>query len=131
MSQENVETVRRAWSALDRGDLDAAFTDAAPDAEFDQRRALGIDRGVYTLDEFKRLTRSFINTWRSLRCEADELIDARERVVLVFTNRLTGRDGITVEAHGFGVWTFREGRIVRVCLYQDRAEALEAAGPRE
>jgi ketosteroid isomerase-like protein len=128
MSQENVEIVRRAWSGLDQGDLDAAFRDAAPDAEFDQTRALGMDRGVYTLDEFKRLTESFIKTWRSVRWEADELIDAGEHVVLAFTNRLTGRDGITLEAHGTLVWTFRAERIIRVCLYQDRAEALEAAG---
>jgi ketosteroid isomerase-like protein len=128
MSQENVEIVRQAWSGLDRGDLDAAFKDAAPDVEFDQTRALGMDRGVYTLDEFKRLTESFINTWASVRWEADELIDAGEHVVLAFTNRLTGRDGITLEAHGTLVWTFRAERFVRVCLYQDRAEALEAAG---
>ena len=99
-----------------------------PDVEFDQTRALGVDRGIYTLDEFKRLTRSFINTWRLVRWEADDLIDAGEHVVLAFTNRLTGRDGITVEAHGTLVWTFRAGKIVRVCPYQERAEALEAAG---
>ena len=81
-----------------------------------------------TLDEFKHLTRSFIDTWQSVRWEADEFIDAGEHVVLVFTNRLTGRDGITLEAHGTLVWTFRADRIVRVCLYQDRTEALEAAG---
>ena len=34
---------------------EAAFKDTAPDVEFDQTRALGMDRGVYTLDEFKRL----------------------------------------------------------------------------
>jgi ketosteroid isomerase-like protein len=128
MSQQNVEIVRQAWSGLDQGDLDAAFKDAAPDVEFDQTRALGMDRGVYTLEEFKRLTESFIKTWRSVRWEADELIDAGEHVVLAFTNRLTGRDGITLEAHGTLVWTFRAEKIIRVCLYQDRAEALEAAG---
>jgi hypothetical protein len=58
-----------------------------------------MDRGVYTLDEFKRLTRAFINTWRSVRWQADESIDGGERVVLVFPNRLTGRDGITLEAN--------------------------------
>jgi ketosteroid isomerase-like protein len=26
------------------------------------------------------------------------------------------------------VWTFREGKIARLCYYQDKAEALEAAG---
>ena len=131
MSQENVEIVRNAWSGLDRGDLEAAFKDAAPDVEFDQTRALGMDRGVYTLEEFKRLTQSFIDTWESVRWEADEFIDAGEHVVLAFTNRLTGRDAITLEAHGTLVWTFRAETIVRVCLYQDRAEALEAAGLRE
>ncbi len=128
MSQENVEIVREAWSGLDRGDLEAAFKDAAPDVEFDQTRALGTDRGIYTLDEFKRLTRSFIDTWQSVRWEAEELIDAGEHVVLAFTNRLTGRDEITLEAHGTLVWTFRAKGIVRVCLYQDRAEARQAAG---
>ncbi len=131
MSREHVEMVREAWSGLDRGDLEAAFKDTAPDVEFDQTRALGTDRGIYALDEFKRLTQSFVDTWRSVRWEADELIDAGEHVVLAFTNRLTGRDGITLEAHGTLVWTFRAERIVRVCLYQDRAEALEAAGLQE
>ncbi len=128
MSQERVERVRKAWSALDRGDVEAAFQDVAPDVLFDQTRALGMDRSVYNLDEFTRLTRSFISAWRSVRWEADDLIDAGQHVVLAFTNRLTGRDGITLEAHGTLVWTFRGDRIVRVCLYQDPAEALEAAG---
>jgi ketosteroid isomerase-like protein len=32
MSQENVEVVKRANAALNRGDIDAAFQDYAPDA---------------------------------------------------------------------------------------------------
>jgi ketosteroid isomerase-like protein len=39
-----------------------------------------------------------------------------------------GRDGIEVQSRGIVVWTVREGLIVRFCLYQDRREALEAAG---
>jgi ketosteroid isomerase-like protein len=45
-----------------------------------------------------------------------------------FTNVAQGRDGIEVQARGIWVWTIRTGSIVRVCLYQDREEALEAAG---
>jgi hypothetical protein len=41
MSEEKVEMVRRAWSALDRGDLDAAFTDAAAVGEPVAGAALG------------------------------------------------------------------------------------------
>jgi ketosteroid isomerase-like protein len=51
--------------------------------------------------------------------------------VTPFTNHLRGRDGIEVAARGILVWTIRDGAIVRVCLYQEREEALQAAGLRE
>lgn len=63
-----------------------------------------------------------------MRWLADEFIDAGEHVVMPFTNRLTGRDAIEVQAHGTLLWTIHAGRVVRVCLYQGRDEALEAAG---
>jgi hypothetical protein len=87
-----------------------------------------MDRGVYSLEEFRRLTREFINSWDSVTWEADELISGEQHVVTPFTNRLRGRDGIEVEARGFLVWAFREGVVTRVTLYQERAEALDAAG---
>jgi ketosteroid isomerase-like protein len=128
VADERIEIVRRALDALTRGDVDAAFVKAAPDAEFDQSRAVGMDRGVYSLEEFRRLTREFINSWDSVTWEADELISGEQHVVTPFTNRLRGRDGIEVEARGFLVWAFREGVVTRVTLYQERAEALDAAG---
>ena len=128
MSQENVEIVRRCYEAFDRGDLDAAFEDFAPDFELDLSRAIGIDRGMYTLAQFRRLTESFAENWESARYEADELIDAGHHVVMPFTNRLRGRDGIEVQARGIWLGTIRDGLIVRICLYQDKREALQAAG---
>ncbi len=128
MSQENVEIVRNALAALNRGDLDAAFKDAAPDAEIDLTRAVGLDSSVYDLDEFRRLSEEFAKSWDSVRYEADEYLDAGEHVVMPFTNHLLGRDGIDVQARGTWLWTFRDGVVVRLCLYQVRQDALEAAG---
>ena len=128
MSQENVEIVRAAIDAHNRGDIDATFKDAAPDFEYDQTRALGIDRGVFNLEEFQGLLSTFTDIWESFTIGADELIDAGEAVVMPFANVARGRDGIEVEARGFWVWTIRDGLIVRICLYQERQEALEAAG---
>ncbi len=42
-----------------------------------------------------------------------------------------GRDGMEVTARFTSLWTFRDGKIVRVTLYQERHEALEAVGLRE
>ena len=131
MSQENVEIVRTVLAALNRGDLDAAFKDAARDAEVDLTRAVGLDSGVYDLDEFRRLSEEFAKSWDSVRYEADEYLDAGEHVVMPFTNHLLGRDGIDVQARGIWLWTIRDGVVVRLCLYQVRQDALEAAGLRE
>ena len=133
MSQENVEIARAAVDAFNRGDVDAAFEDFAPDFEFDMSRAIGINinRDVYDLDQFRRLLDEFSGTWASFRLGVDEFIGAGEHVVTPFTNRLSGRDGIELQARGTWVWTIRDGTIVRACLYQEFEEALEAAGLRE
>ena len=128
MSQENVEIVRQGYEALNRGDFDAAFKDVAPDCEFDMTRAVGMDRGVFDLDQFRSLWAEINDSWESVTVGADELIDAGEDVVMPFTNVNRGREGIEVQARGIVVWTVREGLVVRFCLYQDRREALEAAG---
>jgi ketosteroid isomerase-like protein len=131
MSQENVEIARANYDAFNRGDVDAAFEDFAPDFELDLSRAIGLDRGVYSLAQFRRLAESGIELWESVQFIADEFIDAGEHVVMPFTNRLRGRDGIEVQARGTWLCTIRDGLIVRICLYQELQDALEAAGLRE
>jgi ketosteroid isomerase-like protein len=41
-----------------------------------------------------------------------------------------GRDGLEVTARFTYLWTFRDGACVRVTIFQERNEALEAAGLR-
>jgi ketosteroid isomerase-like protein len=130
MSEENVEIIRAAIDALNKGDLDAYLKDAAPDFELDFSRAVGPVRGVFKLDQIRALLDEFFDQWEAVRFEA-ELIDAGEHVVGALATSSRGRDGIEVTAHTTWVWTFREGMIARLCYYQDKAEALEAAGLRE
>jgi ketosteroid isomerase-like protein len=131
MSEENVELVRAAIAALNREDFEAVFHDASPDAEIDLSRAVGLDQGVYSLDQFRRVTEEFTKSWESVRYGVDDYVDAGEHVVTPFTNVLRGRDGIEVQAQGAWLWTIRAGVIVRLCLYQERQDALDAAGPNE
>ena len=128
MSQENVELVRAAIDALNRGNVDAATKGMAPDCECDWSRSVGFNAGVYSVDQWRGQIETFISSWESFRLDADEFIDAGDHVVTPLTNRFVGRDGIEVQARPTYVWTFREGAVVRACLYQDREEALVAAG---
>jgi ketosteroid isomerase-like protein len=128
MSQENVEIVRTAIDAWNRGDWDTALGDAAPDLEYDLSRALGPFRGVYGRDEVQRAWADFTEGLTSARLEPQEFIEAGEHVVVPWTFHARGRDGIEVQARVTWTFTIRDGAIERICMYQERQEALEAAG---
>jgi ketosteroid isomerase-like protein len=129
MSRENVEMVRALIDATNRGDMDALFKDAAPDIEYDLSRAVGPQQGVHRgLDEARRAAEEFSDAWESLRYEIEEYIEGDAHVVTPFTNYLRGRDGIEVQARAVWVWTIHNGAVTRVALYQERRDALKAAG---
>ncbi|MEK6327093.1 MAG: nuclear transport factor 2 family protein [Actinomycetota bacterium] len=129
MSQENVEIVRAAIDAANKGDYDAAFKDAAPDFEWDNSRAIGADnRAVFSLQEAREFFKGVRGLWESAWIEINELIPIGDYVVLPHTTQVRGRDGIEVQARTTWLFTIRNGKIERICLYQERQEALEAAG---
>jgi ketosteroid isomerase-like protein len=64
--------------------------------------------------------------------EVEERIDVGEHVIAVVKLRGRGRSsGAEVETSYAGVWTIRDGRVVRVLWLPSRADALEAVGLRE
>ena len=132
MSQENVEVVRSMIEAGNRQDWDAAFKDTAPDFEWDNSRAVGPDsRGVWTAAEATEFYKDGATYWESFRIEIDELIALGDHVVVPHTIHLRGRDGIEVKVSTTWLFTIRHRKIERVCMYQERTEALEAAGIEE
>jgi ketosteroid isomerase-like protein len=123
-----VEIVKAAYDAFNREDWDAMFKDAAPGAETDFSRAIGPWRGVFGLDQIRRLVREFRETWESARMEPHEFIEAGDLVVVPGTQHVKGRGGIEVVVRGTFVWTIRNGAIERVTMYQERQDALEDLG---
>ena len=69
-----------------------------------------------------------MRTWESSRIEPHEFIEAGEHVAVPWTLRATGRDGIEVRARVTWTFTIRDGAIQRICMYQERQEALETLG---
>ena len=131
MSQENVEIVRAAYDDYNRGDLEAVLRNAAPDFELDWSRGIGPQRGVYKLDQARSFFEDFGDTFESIRLEPNEFIEIDDYVIVPQTGYTRGRGGIETTARITVVWTIRDGAIVRICLYQDKQDALEAAGLRE
>ena len=125
---EKVDVVRAALDAFNRGDFDAMLRYAAPDFELDWSRAVGPQRGVYKLDQARSFFDDFGDTFESIRVEPSEFIEVDDNVIVPQTGYTRGRDGIETTARITLVWTIRDGAIVRICLYQDKQDALEAAG---
>jgi ketosteroid isomerase-like protein len=70
----------------------------------------------------------FAESWKSVRIEPHEFIEAGDLVVVPNTGHLRGRDGIEVSVTVAWVWTIRDGAIERMVMYQSRQDALEDLG---
>jgi ketosteroid isomerase-like protein len=67
--------------------------------------------------------------WERVEPDLRELLDAGDHVVSIEITRGRGRaSGVEVELQQYGVWTIRDGKIVRARWFTTRQEALEAAG---
>ena len=132
MSEENVEIVRRGIETWNRRDLTAWLALFDSDAEIDWSRARGPLKGLYRgRGEIETLWNEFFFTFEKARIETHGFTDAGSEVVVSNTTHFRGRQGIEVTASSTWVYTVENGQITRLRLFQERAEALEAAGLRE
>ena len=132
MSRENVEMIRAAVEAWNRGAWDEALKDAAPGFELDNSSNRGEWRGAHMgVDAVKRMWAALLEPWESMQIEVGEFIEADEGVVVRrLKARFVGRDSIEVPGpvRSGWVWTIRDGKLARLAVYNDLDEALEAAG---
>lgn len=72
----------------------------------------------------------WIRTWeRPLRIEAEELIEAGDKILVLIRWRGRGKgSGAEMEASGAHLWEFRDGLAIRFDVYRDRDEARAALG---
>lgn len=133
-SGENVEIVRASWEAWSRGDMDALFEFYDPEVEWDMTHSYVPDMGVFHGHEG---VREFFREWRTFfaeyYAEPEQFIGAEQNVMVRVRQGGRGRSstvGVEMPAY-WQVYRLRDGRAVRVEIYREEAEALEALGLRE
>ena len=132
MAQENVDRLRSGYELLGRGTLDVDVI--APDFELVQASSIidsaGTFRGRDAVEEALQEVRS---SFEDLSFTPEEIIDAEDGRVLVLVHAQgRGRaSGTAVDDHIAHLWTFREGRAVRLVIYEEQSEALKAVGLEE
>ena len=127
---ENVERVRTYIDELNLGHDWAAASARfmSDDIEIDWSRSPAPYRGVYRGREAALRFGEELGIWEEAQIEPDEFIVAGDDVLVPHVVRLRGRDGLEVKVRATYVYTMRDGLCVRWRIYQEHAEALEAAG---
>jgi ketosteroid isomerase-like protein len=131
MGAPNVEIVRRAYEAFNREGRNAMLEFLHADIEWDESELPARRPGVYHGHEgVARLLNENAALWEGINVAIDELLEGEDDQVVAFI-RATGKGrhtGVDVELASAQVWILRDEKAVRVRLYLDRQEALEAAG---
>ena len=129
MSQENVEVVRRAVAAVNRRDIEAYLACCTDDVQLST--PLTDVAGVYEgPDGIRRFFADVGDTGPDfqLTIERVEAIGP-DRVLAFMLVTVSGRaSGIPQDSHPGNVYDLAGGKIQRIRIFVDRAEALEAAG---
>ena len=123
------EALSRGLRAVRAGRL--PFGDALydPDVEWVEHRGVPGGGEFGGFDQVRQGFRGWLSSWERYRLELIELLERGDRYFTAV--RGSGRGAISgayAEDLFFQVWTFRDGRVVRIENFGERDEALAAAG---
>jgi ketosteroid isomerase-like protein len=128
MSQENVETVRRAISAINARDIDAYLACCTENVELLIAESVGAQ--YLGVDGIRRFLTDIEDTGPDFRIEVQRVQTVGDSHAIAFVrSSSTGRvSGIATGADQANVYDFTHGKIRRVRIFLDRDAALKAVG---
>ena len=130
MSQENVETVRRASELMERRDFEGMGDLFDPNVEL-HGTVGGLEQGKI-LRGLSQIIGAFDaegdDVWDEHRIEPQEFIDAGDRVVILQREFQRSKSGVELVVDTATVVDLRDGRVARIQGYMNPTEALEVAG---
>jgi ketosteroid isomerase-like protein len=133
MSQEDVEVVRRLWDVWEKRHAEAVMAFYDEEIVWDLSRAHG---NVVLSDEYRghdgvrQFFRDWAGSFEDYFAHAEQFTDGGDGQVVVRA-RQGGRgrqSGADLDMRYWQVFRLKGGRVVRVEVYSEESEALEAVG---
>lgn len=133
MSESDIERLRAAYGALDRGDLSAVQELIHPRAEMRDRPEIPDATTYVGWDGVVHSLRASRETFDDFHFVPERFLENEDKVVVILTMIGKGRaSGVPVEERIAHLWTVSDGLAVALQAYTRPEDALEAAGlPRE
>lgn len=125
-SEENVAAVVRFIEAIERGDLEAAAAELAPQFEVDDTDIPDSDGQ----DSFYTWIGRWNDVFETWRIEDPEYTPVGEdKVLTLFRMVATGKgSGIELSRDDASITEFRDGKVAKIGYYNDQQQARKAAG---
>ena len=130
MSHENVEVIIQALEAYRAGGFAAGRAFLHPDFELVRSGFHFTESGTYRgYEAASESMMDYIGAFDDYRAEPEEFIDAGDHVVVAQTELGRARSSrVELRERWYAVFTLRDGKILRLQWFGERAQALEAAG---
>jgi ketosteroid isomerase-like protein len=130
MPRSNVALLRPVYEQWAKGNWTPRFDVYAPDMEWGWSEEFPGLAGVARDDSDRSARlRQWLSGWENWRCEAERFVAEGDTVVALTRYRGHGKtSGAAVDTEGAHVWTFRDGKVVRLVVYSSRETALKSAG---
>jgi uncharacterized protein len=127
--EQAIDTLRAAYAAFNRGDIEAAVQGLDPRVEWSEPPEFpggGTYHGVAGVKAYLARSR---NAWADVHSHPERLIPVGDRIV-VFVHARVRAEGSDAwqEVRLADVYTFRDGKVVHMQAFADRDEALRAVG---
>jgi uncharacterized protein len=126
----NTAAVLRGYEAFNRGDIEASLDVLHPEIEWHTYIVPGPGGGTYHgHDGVRELWADARRIFGEFKNVPEQVFDAGDRVVAFVRVEGVGREsGVAVTARIAHVYSFRDGMVCCVESFEDRDEALRAAG---
>jgi ketosteroid isomerase-like protein len=133
MSRENVEIVRGQIDAFNRGEFAAALALLDEDVEWQVPQIAALDAPASGVlrgrNEMVETFARWLEAWETYAFQTTEVLGHRDNVFVAGLQTGRGRNsGLDIGVLTFHVLTVRNGKIVAMRTFSERADALEAAG---
>jgi uncharacterized protein len=127
--RENLEIVRRGFDAFNQGGVEGILPFIHPEFEATTPPNLASEPDTYRgHDGIRRWFDSFDEVMEEIRWDAHGFQEVGDRVVVEFTLRARGKTtGLDFGQEAVMVWWLRDGRAIRVELFETLDEAIAAA----
>jgi ketosteroid isomerase-like protein len=132
MSQENVDSFKRASVHFERRDVEGVLEELDPQVEWYPAftALVGGEKSMYRgHDGARELMQEYWDVFSEAHFSVSEIRDLGDQVLAIGTMRVRGAEsGADIESPWAWLVRSKQGKAVSVRAYTDPAEALEAAG---